>query len=158
MAAFGPTIMRLAFGGNFHYPRGGLVMIAAGMGFYLSAATLNQAALAHAKARQAAVVWVITAVACLWLGITPIEAWNYQFFNGRTVPSMYAAVALLDLMYINLYWGIFNLMPIMPLMLRPNSKTELTIAFGMGSAYRASLNAGLKSTAVELVPSPRSHA
>jgi O-antigen/teichoic acid export membrane protein len=63
MAAFGPTIMRLAFGGNFHYPRGGLVMIAAGMGFYLSAATLNQAALAHAKARQAAVVWVITAVA-----------------------------------------------------------------------------------------------
>jgi O-antigen/teichoic acid export membrane protein len=63
MAAFGPTIMRLAFGGNFHYPRGGPVMIAAGMGFYLSAATLNQAALAHAKARQAAVVWVITAVA-----------------------------------------------------------------------------------------------
>jgi O-antigen/teichoic acid export membrane protein len=63
MAAVGPTIMRLAFGGNFDYPRGGLVMIAAGMGFYLSAATLNQAALARAKARQAAVVWVITAVA-----------------------------------------------------------------------------------------------
>jgi O-antigen/teichoic acid export membrane protein len=63
MAALGPTIMRLAFGGNFHYPRGGLVLVALGMGFYLSAATLNQAALAHAKARQAAVVWLITAIA-----------------------------------------------------------------------------------------------
>jgi O-antigen/teichoic acid export membrane protein len=63
MAALGPTIMRLAFGGNFDYPRGGLVLVALGMGFYLSAATLNQAALAHAKARQAAVVWLITAIA-----------------------------------------------------------------------------------------------
>ena len=46
-----------------------------------------------------------------------------------------------------------KLMPILPLMLRPNSNTELTIAFGMGSAYRAALIAGLKATAVELVPS-----
>lgn len=63
MALLGPTIMHLAFGGHFDYPRGGLVMIAAGMGFYLSAATLNQAALAHAQAKQAAAVWAITAVA-----------------------------------------------------------------------------------------------
>jgi O-antigen/teichoic acid export membrane protein len=62
MAVIGPTIMKLAFGGNFHYQRIGLVMIAVGMGFYLSAATLNQAALAHARARQAAVAWVFTAV------------------------------------------------------------------------------------------------
>jgi O-antigen/teichoic acid export membrane protein len=62
MAALGPAIMKLAFGGNFHYPRGGLVLVALGMGFYLCAATLNQAALAHAKARQAAVVWLITAI------------------------------------------------------------------------------------------------
>ncbi len=68
MAALGPTIMRIAFGGNFHYQRGGLVMIAAGMGFYLSAATLNQAALAHAQAKQAAAVWALTAVAfVVWL-------------------------------------------------------------------------------------------
>jgi spermidine synthase len=46
-----------------------------------------------------------------------------------------------------------KLMPILPLILRPNSKTDLTIAFGMGSAYRAALNAGLTATAVELVPS-----
>jgi spermidine synthase len=46
-----------------------------------------------------------------------------------------------------------KLMPILPLTLRPTSKTELTIAFGMGSAFRASLIAGLKSDVVELVPS-----
>ncbi|HEX6711817.1 MAG TPA: hypothetical protein VF066_00480 [Thermoleophilaceae bacterium] len=68
MAALGPTIMRLAFGGNFDYSRGGLVMIALGMGFYLSAATLNQAALAHAQAKQAAVAWATTAIAfVVWL-------------------------------------------------------------------------------------------
>jgi O-antigen/teichoic acid export membrane protein len=68
MAVLGPTIMHIAFGGNFHYPRGGLVMIAAGMGFYLSAATLNQAALAHAQAKQAAVAWALTAIAfVVWL-------------------------------------------------------------------------------------------
>ena len=46
-----------------------------------------------------------------------------------------------------------KLMPILPLMLRPNSRTDLIIAFGMGSAYRSALNAGLTTTAVELVPS-----
>ena len=68
LAALGPAIMHLAFGGNFDYARGGLVMVAAGMGLYLSAATLNQAALAHAQAKQAAVAWVLTATAFLvWL-------------------------------------------------------------------------------------------
>jgi O-antigen/teichoic acid export membrane protein len=68
MLALGPTIMRLAFGGNFDYGRLGLAMIAVGMGFYLSAATLNQAALAHAQAKQAAVAWAVTAVAFVaWL-------------------------------------------------------------------------------------------
>jgi O-antigen/teichoic acid export membrane protein len=68
MLVLGPTIMRIAFGGNFHYHRIGLVMIAIGMGFYLSAATLNQAALAHAQAKQAAGVWALTAVLfVVWL-------------------------------------------------------------------------------------------
>jgi spermidine synthase len=46
-----------------------------------------------------------------------------------------------------------KLMPILPLILRPHSKSDLTIAFGMGSAYRAALNAGLTVEGVELVPS-----
>jgi O-antigen/teichoic acid export membrane protein len=63
LLAVGPTVMRLAFGAHFHYGRGGLVMVAVGMGFYLSAATLNQAALAHAQVRQAAGCWIATATA-----------------------------------------------------------------------------------------------
>jgi stage IV sporulation protein FB len=55
------------------------------------------------------------AVACLWLGITPVEAWNYQFVGGRITPPKYAAYSLFYLIYVNLYWGIFNLLPIMPL-------------------------------------------
>ena len=46
-----------------------------------------------------------------------------------------------------------KLMPVLPLMLRPDSKTALTVAFGMGSAFRSALIAGLKTDAVELVPS-----
>jgi spermidine synthase len=46
-----------------------------------------------------------------------------------------------------------KLMPILPLMLRPESKTAATVAFGMGSAFRAAVIAGLETDAVELVPS-----
>ena len=46
-----------------------------------------------------------------------------------------------------------KLMPILPLIARPDSKSALVVAFGMGSAFRAALNAGLKTDAVELVPS-----
>ncbi|HEY7591010.1 MAG TPA: fused MFS/spermidine synthase [Candidatus Limnocylindrales bacterium] len=46
-----------------------------------------------------------------------------------------------------------KLMPILPLMLRPDSQTGLTVAFGMGSSYRTALIAGLEVEAVELVPS-----
>ncbi len=46
-----------------------------------------------------------------------------------------------------------KLMPILPLMLRPDSQSAATIAFGMGSAFRAAVIAGLQTDAVELVPS-----
>lgn len=46
-----------------------------------------------------------------------------------------------------------KLMPILPLMLRPKSQTALAVAFGMGSTFRASLIAGLRTDVVELVPS-----
>jgi hypothetical protein len=38
------------------------VIVAVGMGVYLSAATLNQAALAQARSRQAAMIWLATAL------------------------------------------------------------------------------------------------
>jgi len=62
MLVAGPQLMDLLFGGDFAYGRGGLVLVAAGMGLYLSAATLNQALLAHARAQQSAACWVACAV------------------------------------------------------------------------------------------------
>jgi len=63
MLAAGPQVMDLLFGGNFDYDRGGLVLVSLGMGLYLSAATLNQALLAHARARQSATCWAACAIA-----------------------------------------------------------------------------------------------
>jgi O-antigen/teichoic acid export membrane protein len=58
MLVAGPPLMDLLFGGDFDYERGGLVVVALGMGLYLSAATLNQALLAHGRAAQASSCWV----------------------------------------------------------------------------------------------------
>ena len=46
-----------------------------------------------------------------------------------------------------------KLMPILPLIARPDSARALVVAFGMGTAYRSALIAGLQTDAVELVPS-----
>ena len=46
-----------------------------------------------------------------------------------------------------------KLMPVLPLIARPTSTTALVVAFGMGSAFRGALVAGLHADAVELVPS-----
>ena len=46
-----------------------------------------------------------------------------------------------------------KLMPILPLIARPNSRDALVVAFGMGTAFRAALIAGLHADVVELVPS-----
>jgi spermidine synthase len=46
-----------------------------------------------------------------------------------------------------------KLMPLLPLIARPDSTRALVVAFGMGSAFRSALVAGLRTDAVELVPS-----
>ena len=71
MLALGPQIMRLAFGAGGEYGRGGLALVAVGMGLYLSAATLNQAALARGRTRQAAMCWVGSAVAFVIVLLLP---------------------------------------------------------------------------------------
>ncbi|GAC1522625.1 MAG: hypothetical protein NVS2B6_07890 [Thermoleophilaceae bacterium] len=64
LLAVGPAAMRLVFGNkHFEYSRLGLMLVALGMGFYLAAATLNQAALARGLSRQAAICWAIAAIA-----------------------------------------------------------------------------------------------
>jgi O-antigen/teichoic acid export membrane protein len=63
MLVLGPWVMDLLFGGDFDYERGGLVLVAFGMGLYLAAATLNQALLAHGRAVQASASWLAAAAA-----------------------------------------------------------------------------------------------
>ncbi|MFL5673575.1 MAG: fused MFS/spermidine synthase, partial [Chloroflexota bacterium] len=46
-----------------------------------------------------------------------------------------------------------KLMPVLPLIARPESQDVLIVAFGMGSAYRGAVIAGLTTEGVELVPS-----
>ena len=74
MLIAGPALMDLLFGGDFDYGRGGLVLVAAGMGLDLSAATLNQALLAHARAPQSAACWAACAVVfVLFLGLVEFD-------------------------------------------------------------------------------------
>ena len=70
LLAAGPQLMQTAFGDKFTYDRADLVIVAAGMGFYLSAATLNQAALAQGQARRAAACWVLCATAFVIWNLT----------------------------------------------------------------------------------------
>jgi spermidine synthase len=46
-----------------------------------------------------------------------------------------------------------KLMPLLPLIARPDAESALIVAFGMGSSFRSALIAGLRADAVELVPS-----
>ena len=54
----GPQLMQLAFSDKFTYDRGGLLLITAGMGLYLSAVTVNQACLAQGQVRRASARWI----------------------------------------------------------------------------------------------------
>jgi O-antigen/teichoic acid export membrane protein len=74
LALIGPWAMGVLFGGDFDYARGGLVLVGIGMGFHLTAGTLNQAALARGRAPWAAAAWVGSAALFLiWLLATPLD-------------------------------------------------------------------------------------
>jgi O-antigen/teichoic acid export membrane protein len=74
MLALGPWLMDLFFGSEFDYDRGGLVIVSAGMGLYLAAATLNQAALARGRAAQSAACWAAAAA----LFVVSLVAWTWD--------------------------------------------------------------------------------
>jgi O-antigen/teichoic acid export membrane protein len=92
----GPALMQLAFGDKFSYDRVGLLLVAFGMGPYLAATTLNQAALAKGQARRAAACWALCAAAFL--------AWNLTgaFDEFRRVEVGFAAAAVT--LSLALYW------------------------------------------------------
>jgi O-antigen/teichoic acid export membrane protein len=68
----GPPVMDLLFGAGHEYGRGGLAVIALGMGLHLCAGTLNQAALARGRARGAAVAWLVAAAAFVAWMLAPL--------------------------------------------------------------------------------------
>jgi O-antigen/teichoic acid export membrane protein len=96
VAIAGPELMQLAFGDKFTYDRAGLLIVTAGMGFYLASGTLNQAALAQGQVRAAAVRWAICAVAFI--------AWNFvpllDEFRRVEVGFAGAAALLCTLLYV----------------------------------------------------------
>jgi len=74
LLAIGPWAMEILFGEDADYGRGGLALVALGMGFHLAAGTLNQAALATGRARAAATAWLIAAASLIaFLAIGLIE-------------------------------------------------------------------------------------
>jgi O-antigen/teichoic acid export membrane protein len=71
MLALGPWAMELFFGESDEYDRGGLALVAVGMGLYLAAATLNQAALARGQTKRAALCWVVSALTFVVMLLLP---------------------------------------------------------------------------------------
>jgi O-antigen/teichoic acid export membrane protein len=96
MLAAGPQLMDLLFGGDVEYERGGLVLVSVGMGLYLSAATLNQALLAHARAAQSAACW-LTCAAAFVLFLVLVE------FDNRVLQVEVAFTAAAALLSSSLY-------------------------------------------------------
>jgi len=66
LLAIGPFVLHHVFHTSFAFGRLGLAVIALGMGLHLSAAALNQAALARGQAGTAALLWL--AAAALFVG------------------------------------------------------------------------------------------
>jgi O-antigen/teichoic acid export membrane protein len=93
----GPQLMQIAFGKNHDYARSDLVVVAVGMGLYLSAATLNQAALARGQVRRASMCWVGTAIAFIFWIVVPIVSDDVT----RVVVGYLGAATLLCAL---LYW------------------------------------------------------
>jgi O-antigen/teichoic acid export membrane protein len=92
----GPELMQVAFGKKFVYDRAGLLIVTAGMGFYLSSATLNQAALAQGQVRRAAACWVACALAFVAWDLLPV----LDEFRRVEVGFAGAAALLCGLLYL----------------------------------------------------------
>jgi spermidine synthase len=76
------------------------------------------------------------------------EIASVQAGQKSTTPELWVAGTSMTLLTVDA-----KLMPILPLIARPDSQRALVVAFGMGTAFRGSLIAGMRTDAVELVPS-----
>jgi O-antigen/teichoic acid export membrane protein len=92
----GPELMQIAFGKKHTYHRADLVIVSIGMGLYLSAATLNQAALAKGQVRRASFCWIGCAVTFVVWTLVPIVD---NDFHRVEVGYLGAATLLCALLY-----------------------------------------------------------
>lgn len=94
--AAGPDLMQIAFGDTFTYGRADLLIVAVGMGLYLSAVTLNQAALAQGQVRRAALCWIACAIGFVGWNLVPV----LDVFRRVEIGFAGAAAALCLLLYL----------------------------------------------------------
>ena len=95
LGLIGPWAMGVLFGGDFDYTRGGLMLVGLGMGFHLTAGTLNQAALARRRGALAAAAWLTSAALFLiWLLVTPLDDPVLAVEAGYCATTALLAVAL----------------------------------------------------------------
>jgi O-antigen/teichoic acid export membrane protein len=95
LALLGPWAMGVLFGGDFDYARGGLVLVGLGMGFHLTAGTLNQAALARDRAGLAAAAWLGNAALFLgWLFLSPLDDQLLEVEIGYCATTAVLALSL----------------------------------------------------------------
>ena len=95
LGLIGPWAMGVLFGGDHEYGRAGLMLVGLGMGFHLTAGTLNQAALARRRGAQAAAAWLAAAALFLiWLLVTPLDDLLLAVEIGYCATTALLAVAL----------------------------------------------------------------
>jgi O-antigen/teichoic acid export membrane protein len=125
MLIAGPELMQIAFGKKHTYQRADLVVVSIGMGVYLSAATLNQAALAKGQVRRASICFVSSAVAFVVWTLVPIVDNDFH----RVVIGYLGASALLCSL---LYW--LYRQPLEPREVRvePGSTEEMELQLASG--------------------------
>jgi O-antigen/teichoic acid export membrane protein len=96
MLIAGPHLMQIAFGKKHTYQRADLVIVSIGMGLYLSAATLNQAALAKGQVRRASICWISCAIVFVIWTLVPLVD---NDFHRVEIGYLGAAAVLCSLLY-----------------------------------------------------------
>ena len=90
----------------------------------------------------------LRAIGAATFGTAEDEIATVEAGQVRSTPQLWVAGTSMTLLTVDA-----NLMPVLPLIARPDSKRALIVAFGMGTAFRTALIAGLRTDVVELVPS-----
>jgi O-antigen/teichoic acid export membrane protein len=125
MLVAGPHVMQVAFGKKHDYNRAELVVVAIGMGLYLSAATLNQAALARGQVRRASFCWIGCATTFIVWTVVPIVSSDVT----RVVVGYLGAATLLCSL---LYWLYRQPLEAREVPVKPGSTEEMELQLASG--------------------------